>query len=114
MQGPNLTSLRKRAGQVQAQGILRPGDRAGNKGSDQSLMPLTWNTWHGHNLLHEYFACPSRFYFFALQGLAQGHSVKAVALELGYENTSGFVTMFRKAVGKPPARYLAQRESGRI
>ncbi len=50
----------------------------------------------------------------ALQGLAQGHSVKAVALELGYENTSGFVTMFRKAVGKPPARYLAQRESGRI
>jgi AraC-like DNA-binding protein len=48
----------------------------------------------------------------ALQRLAQGHSVKAVALELGYENTSGFVTMFRKAVGKPPARYLAERESG--
>ena len=46
----------------------------------------------------------------ALQRLAQGHSVKAVALELGYENTSGFVTMFRKAVGKPPARYLAERE----
>lgn len=45
----------------------------------------------------------------ALQRLAQGHSVKAVALELGYENTSGFVTMFRKAVGKPPARYLAER-----
>ena len=50
----------------------------------------------------------------ALQRLAQGHSVKAVALELGYENTSGFVTMFRKAVGKPPARYLAERESKRI
>ena len=49
----------------------------------------------------------------ALQRLAQGHSVKAVALELGYENTSGFVTMFRKAVGKPPARYLAERESGK-
>ena len=47
----------------------------------------------------------------ALQRLAQGHSVKAVALELGYENTSGFVTMFRKAVGKPPARYLAEREA---
>ena len=40
----------------------------------QSLLPLTWNTWHGHNLLHEYFACPSRFYFFALQGLAPGLS----------------------------------------
>jgi len=50
----------------------------------------------------------------ALQRLAQGHSVKAVALELGYENTSGFVTMFRKAVGKPPARYLAERESKKI
>ena len=49
----------------------------------------------------------------ALQRLAQGHSVKRVALELGYENTSGFVTMFRKAVGKPPARYLAERETGR-
>ncbi|WP_230519473.1 MULTISPECIES: helix-turn-helix transcriptional regulator [unclassified Janthinobacterium] len=50
----------------------------------------------------------------ALRRMAQGHSVKAVALELGYENTSGFVTMFRKAVGKPPARYLAERESERI
>jgi AraC-like DNA-binding protein len=49
----------------------------------------------------------------ALQGLARGRSVKTVALELGYENTSGFVTMFRKAVGKPPARYLAERESAR-
>jgi AraC-like DNA-binding protein/quercetin dioxygenase-like cupin family protein len=50
----------------------------------------------------------------ALQRLAQGHSVKAVALELGYENTSGFVTMFRKAAGKPPARYLAERNSRKI
>ena len=40
----------------------------------QSLLPLPWNTWHGHNLLHEYFACPSRFYFFALQHLAPGLS----------------------------------------
>ncbi|MFZ4878486.1 AraC family transcriptional regulator [Janthinobacterium sp. Mn2066] len=46
----------------------------------------------------------------ALQRLARGHSVKAVALALGYENTSGFVTMFRKATGKPPARYLAERK----
>jgi type VI secretion system protein ImpG len=43
-------------------------------GTDQSLLPVAWNTWHGHNLLHEYFACPSRFYFFALQGLAPGLS----------------------------------------
>jgi AraC-like DNA-binding protein len=34
-----------------------------------------------------------------------------VALELGYENASGFVTMFRKAAGKPPARYISDRET---
>ncbi|QJI28904.1 helix-turn-helix transcriptional regulator [Pseudomonas sp. ADAK18] len=45
----------------------------------------------------------------SLQRLARGESVQAVALDLGYENASGFITMFRKAVGKPPARYLADR-----
>ncbi len=48
----------------------------------------------------------------ALQRLTKGESVQTVALELGYENASGFVTMFRKAVGKPPARYLSDRMSG--
>jgi type VI secretion system protein ImpG len=41
-------------------------------GMDQGLLPLTWSSFHGHNLLHEYFACPSRFYFFALTGLEAG------------------------------------------
>lgn len=45
----------------------------------------------------------------SLQRLSQGESVQTVALELGYESASGFVTMFRKAVGKPPARYLVDR-----
>jgi AraC-like DNA-binding protein/quercetin dioxygenase-like cupin family protein len=45
----------------------------------------------------------------ALQRLDQGASVQTVALDLGYEGASAFVTMFRKAVGKPPARYLADR-----
>lgn len=45
----------------------------------------------------------------ALQRLTKGESVQTVALDLGYENASGFVTMFRKAVGKPPARYLSDR-----
>lgn len=45
----------------------------------------------------------------ALQRLDQGASVQAVALNLGYEGASAFVTMFRKALGKPPARYLAKR-----
>ncbi|QUX97155.1 AraC family transcriptional regulator [Marinomonas sp. CT5] len=45
----------------------------------------------------------------ALQRLSKGESVQEVALGLGYENASGFVTMFRKVVGKPPARYLFER-----
>lgn len=45
----------------------------------------------------------------SLQRMTKGESVQTVALELGYENASGFVTMFRKAVGKPPARYLSDR-----
>jgi AraC-like DNA-binding protein len=45
----------------------------------------------------------------ALQRLEQGASVQTVALDLGYESASAFVTMFRKALGKPPARYLAER-----
>jgi AraC-like DNA-binding protein len=47
----------------------------------------------------------------ALQRLAQGASVQTVALDLGYEGASAFVTMFRKALGKPPARYLAERRT---
>lgn len=46
---------------------------------------------------------------FALQRLAQGMSVQSVAFELGYESPSAFITMFRKVVGKPPARYLSER-----
>lgn len=45
----------------------------------------------------------------SLQRLPKGESVQTVALELGYENASGFITVFRKAVSKPPARYLSDR-----
>ncbi|SDJ59271.1 AraC-type DNA-binding protein [Pseudomonas delhiensis] len=45
----------------------------------------------------------------SLRRLTNGESVQAVALDLGYESASGFVTMFRKAMGKPPARYLLER-----
>lgn len=40
--------------------------------TDQGLLPLPWNAFHGHNLLQEYFACRQRFYFFALTQLAPG------------------------------------------
>jgi type VI secretion system protein ImpG len=41
---------------------------------EQSMLPLQWNVFHGHNLLQEYFACRQRFYFFALTQLAAGLS----------------------------------------
>lgn len=44
-----------------------------------------------------------------LQRLTSGLSVQTVAYELGYDSASAFVTMFKKAVGKPPGRFLAER-----
>ena len=41
-------------------------------GPGEGALPLPWNNFFGHNLLHEYFACPQRFYFFGLNKLAQG------------------------------------------
>jgi AraC-like DNA-binding protein len=49
----------------------------------------------------------------ALQWLSKGASVQTVASDLGYESAGSFVTMFKKALGCPPARYMAQRQSQR-
>lgn len=45
----------------------------------------------------------------ALPMLAQGQSIQIVADDLGYDSSGAFVTMFRKAVGAPPKRFLAER-----
>lgn len=45
----------------------------------------------------------------AVQRLAKGASIQQVAAELGYESASSFVTMFRKALGAPPGRYMDER-----
>lgn len=45
----------------------------------------------------------------ALQRMAGGDSVQEVAMDLGYETASSFITMFKKTIGKPPGRYLAER-----
>jgi AraC-like DNA-binding protein len=42
----------------------------------------------------------------ALELLASGDSVTSVALELGYENTSAFIAMFRRSFGTTPRQYL--------
>ncbi|MFS2117083.1 helix-turn-helix domain-containing protein, partial [Herbaspirillum frisingense] len=46
----------------------------------------------------------------ALQRLASGSSVQRVSQDLGYDSVSAFITMFKKTLGKPPARYMAQRQ----
>ncbi len=42
----------------------------------------------------------------AMQLLASGEKVSAVAAEAGYGSTSAFIAMFRKQLGTTPARYL--------
>lgn len=44
----------------------------------------------------------------AMQMLSAGQTVQRTAEELGYESVTAFITMFKKAVGKPPARYFAE------
>jgi AraC-like DNA-binding protein len=43
----------------------------------------------------------------ALRWLYAGVQVQRIAEDLGYESVSAFITMFKKALGKSPARYLA-------
>ncbi|MBR0901766.1 MULTISPECIES: helix-turn-helix domain-containing protein [Bradyrhizobium] len=43
----------------------------------------------------------------ALRELTSGASVQQVSADLGYESVAAFITMFKKALGKPPAKYLA-------
>lgn len=47
----------------------------------------------------------------AMQRLASGSSVQHVASDLGYESVNAFITMFKKLVGKPPARYFSDLSS---
>ena len=42
----------------------------------------------------------------ALELLATGNNVTTIALELGYDNTSAFIAMFRRCLGTTPKRYL--------
>lgn len=48
----------------------------------------------------------------AVKWLGTGVSVQQVADDLGYESAGSFVTMFRKALGTSPGRYMAQRRGG--
>ncbi len=42
----------------------------------------------------------------AIRELSNGATVQHVSADLGYESVAAFITMFKKALGKPPAKYL--------
>jgi AraC-like DNA-binding protein len=44
----------------------------------------------------------------AVDRLARGQSITQTALELGYQSTSGFTTLFTRLLGVPPRRYMVQ------
>ena len=50
----------------------------------------------------------------ALELLAAGGSVTAVAIDLGYDSVSAFISMFRNSLGMTPGRYFAGSQRGRL
>jgi len=42
----------------------------------------------------------------AIERLGRDEPVTTVALDLGYESTSAFITMFKRALGKTPGQYF--------
>ncbi|MXN73655.1 type VI secretion system baseplate subunit TssF [Burkholderia sp. 4701] len=90
-------------------------------GSGEGLLPLNWVNFHGHNLLHEYFACPERFYFFALTGLqaafhrVAGNEVEIVVLlEQLPEQLPNLVDASRFALFCTPVVNLFRKHTDRI
>jgi AraC-like DNA-binding protein len=51
--------------------------------------------------------CQQLHLIVALHQLASGATVQQVAGNLGYDSVTAFITMFKKALGKPPAQYFA-------
>ncbi|MEH6444933.1 MAG: helix-turn-helix transcriptional regulator [Oceanospirillaceae bacterium] len=43
----------------------------------------------------------------ALQRISQGEAVANIALDLGYQSQSAFISMFKKALGKTPGKYFS-------
>lgn len=41
----------------------------------------------------------------AIELLAEGAAVTTIAIDLGYDNVSAFIAMFRRTIGMTPGRY---------
>lgn len=60
---------------------------------------MTFGRWRQHaRLVH------------ALCLLAEDEPVTSVALRSGYDSTSAFITMFRRAMGETPGQYFSGAE----
>lgn len=49
----------------------------------------------------------------AVKWMAEGATIQQVAADLGYESVPSFITMFKRALGVPPGRYMAERHQRR-
>lgn len=88
---------------------------------DQSLLPRTWNSFHAQSLVHEYFANPSRYYFFSLQHLAAGlKTIEANEVEIVIlltrppGNLSGLVDQHQFALHCTPIINLFPKRTDRV
>jgi type VI secretion system protein ImpG len=90
-------------------------------GLDQTMLPLVWPKFHGHNVLHEYVAFPARFLFFTLTGLGAGlRKVKGneaeivILLDRAPDELSGLIDSSRFALFCFPVINLFPRRINRI
>ena len=60
---------------------------------------MTFNAWRQQRRLLR-----------AIELLACGESVTATAMEVGYENTSAFIGMFKRCLGTTPSKYLSHQQ----
>ncbi len=88
---------------------------------DQSLLPVAWNIFQGHNLIQEYFSCRQRFYFFTLTQLAQGlkhnHSSEAeiiILLDKQSSELTGHVSASRFLLYCTPVINLFPRRMDKL
>ena len=56
---------------------------------------MSFSAWRQQRRIHR-----------AIELLAIGESVTSIALELGYENTSAFIAMFKRCLGTTPSHYF--------
>ena len=95
--------LRRNPGEPMPLVELAPGAGASGRTLERlfrSETGLTFGRWRQQLRLLE-----------ALRLIAAGRAITTVALDVGYESPSAFISMFKSALGTTPGRYYASPES---